>query len=374
MNERKLASLWTRVIGAAIDVCILFVITYALCYVWTSSANPSEAYLSPELSSELWKSRFILTWLVSDLVYCAVLMTSNMQATIGQRAVGIKVVKDNGEKIGFGAAISRNLMSILSSIFLKIGFIMATVRKDKKTLHDLVAGTIVINNENSASLDFSKNSSSNNQNYSVARDSINQNTVATTNSSQLVTNWNDSVSRTTEQPINNALSAKNQGYKLEEKKTSSSAIELVTSEKTVPEPLAEDWEKALIEFDDGNLIKGLWARIFAENNGDENTSKAQYIKIRATELASKRRAKIAENRANMYTQATNAMCIRNSALVQVQTNSNFPIYKLANGNFAIYANWKYKIYSDLDSLNNALEMHRTCELFAREGFIEDIAG
>ena len=75
----------------------------------------------------------------------------------------------------------------------------------------------------------------------------------------------------------------------------------------------------------------------------------------------------------MYAQASNVMCIRNGGLVQIQSSSNFPIYKLANGNFAIYANWKYKIYSDLDSLNKALEMHSACELFSREGFIEDIA-
>ena len=37
-------------------------------------------------------------------------------------------------------------------------------------------------------------------------------------------------------------------------------------------------------------------------------------------------------------------------------------------------NWKYKIYSDLDSLNKALQMQRTSELFSPEGFIEDIAG
>ena len=365
-----------RIGGALIDLIIVLVITAIIMFIWgfVVGLNGNEANYSKEYSDTLWKARGALVALVVDLVYTVGMQSSNAKATLGQKAVGVCIVKSNMEKAPVGILLIRYFISIFSSVLLKIGFFIALFTKNKQTLHDLVAGTIVINNENSASLDFSKNSSSNNQNYSVAQDSINQNTAVTTNSPKLVTSSNNSVSRTTEQPINNALSSKNQGYKLEERKTSSSAIEVVTSEKAVPEPLAEDWEKALIEFDDGNLIKGLWARIFAENNGDENTSKAQYIKIRAIELASKRRAKIAENRANMYAQATNAMCIRNSALVQVQANSNFPIYKLANGNFAIYANWKYKIYSDLDSLNNALEMHRTCELFSREGFIEDIAG
>ena len=196
---------------------------------------------------------------------------------------------------------------------------------------------------------------------------------ATPSSPQEATIWSESASKNTKQPINKIPSSKRQSDELEIKKSTTPANEIFTSEKAAAEPLAEDWEKALIEFEDGNLVKGLWAKIYADNNGDENISKAQYIKIRASELAITRRKKIAEDRENMYAQASNEMCIRNGALVQIQSRSNFPIYKLANGKFAIYANWKYKIYSDLDSINKAVEMQSTSELFSLEGFIEDIA-
>jgi hypothetical protein len=139
------------------------------------------------------------------------------------------------------------------------------------------------------------------------------------------------------------------------------------------EPLTEDWESALMEFDGDMRVKGLWAKVFSENNGDENKSKAQYIKIRASEIAIVRRKKIEEGRANRYAQASNEMCIRNSAITQMQANGNFPVYRLANGNFAIYASWKYKIYSDYESVQKALVMYSKCELFSREGFVEDIA-
>lgn len=351
MSEGRYASLWTRVIGAAIDVCILFVISYVVCYVWTSNANPFEAYLSPELKNELWKSRFILTWLVADLIYSVVFMTSSLQGTLGQKAVGIKIVKDNGEKIGYGSAIGRNLMSILSSIFIKIGYIMAAVRKDKKTLHDLVAGTLVIDSKIDSEIK-EVTPSSNQKVGTLAGESVSKNIV---------------------QPIISAPTSKKNGFELDGKKVSTPAIKTSASEKTASEPLAEDWEKALIEFEDANLVKGLWAKIYADNNGDESISKAQYIKIRAAELATARRKKIAEDRENIHAKAPNDMCIRNGALAQIQSSSSFPIYKLANGNFAIYANWKFKIYSDLDNLNKALEMHGICELFSKEGFIEDIA-
>lgn len=244
-------------------------------------------------------------------------------------------------------------MSILSSIFLKIGYIIAAIRKDKKTLHDLVAGTVVIE--------------------SSKEEEEERNEFATTSSPKVATLSSESVSINTAQPITKVLASTQQGYGLEERKSPPTVNQISASEKTTSEPLAEDWGKALIEFESGNQVKGLWAKIYAENNGDENISKAQYIKIRAAELAGTRRKKIAEDRENMYAQAPNAMCIRNGALVQIQSSSSFPTYKLANGNFAIYANWKYKIYSDLDSLNKAIEMHGTYELFSKEGFIEDIA-
>lgn len=44
------------------------------------------------------------------------------------------------------------------------------------------------------------------------------------------------------------------------------------------------WEKAITEFEE-NRKKGLYARLFAENNGDENKIKSQYIKIRKEEIA-----------------------------------------------------------------------------------------
>ena len=178
----------------------------------------------------------------------------------------------------------------------------------------------------------------------LVKNATNKKTAGTTSSPVVEKNRNDSASKNSEQLINKIQSSQKQGYELEGKKTSTPANEIFTSEKVVPEPLAEDWEKALIEFEDGNQVKGLWAKIYADNNGDENISKAQYIKTRAAELAITRRKKIAEDRENMYAQASNDMCIRNGALVQIQSGSNFPIYKLANGKFAIYANWKYKIY------------------------------
>lgn len=44
-----------------------------------------------------------------------------------------------------------------------------------------------------------------------------------------------------------------------------------------------EWEDALNEYNSDKRNNGLWAKLFASNNGDESLTKAQYIKIRAQE-------------------------------------------------------------------------------------------
>jgi hypothetical protein len=88
-------------------------------------------------------------------------MTSTEQSTYGQRAVGIKIVKDNGTEIGFGTAIGRWIASLFSSLLLKIGYLIAIFTVDKKTLHDIVAGTLVIESEQQSERNEIKKKTSN---------------------------------------------------------------------------------------------------------------------------------------------------------------------------------------------------------------------
>ena len=169
------------------------------------------------------------------------------------------------------------------------------------------------------------------------------------------------------------LTASAQASPLPVKHVGNAMTKTENTKNNISEPLAEDWEKALNEYENENRIKGLWAKLFADNNGDENIVKAQYIKFRAVEIAAARRKEIEDRRSNIYSHASNEDCIRNGAMNQFQANIKFPVYKLGNGNYAIYVSWRYKIYSSLDSLNKTIIMFNDTELFSRDGFIEDIA-
>jgi uncharacterized RDD family membrane protein YckC len=81
----------------------------------------------------------VLAWL-----YFAFMESSPRQATFGKMAMGIVVTDENGGRIRFGRATGRYFGKYLSSLFLAAGFILAAFTARKQALHDMLAGTVVL--------------------------------------------------------------------------------------------------------------------------------------------------------------------------------------------------------------------------------------
>ena len=81
----------------------------------------------------------LLWWL-----YFALLESSRLQATLGKLALAIKVTTLDGRRIGFWRATLRTIAKYLSAAILLIGFIMAGLTRRRQALHDLLAGTLVV--------------------------------------------------------------------------------------------------------------------------------------------------------------------------------------------------------------------------------------
>lgn len=78
------------------------------------------------------------------LLYYALQESSVHQATVGKRALGIKVTDPEGRRISRGNAVGRWFAAALSYLTLYIGFLMAAFTERKQALHDMVAGTLVV--------------------------------------------------------------------------------------------------------------------------------------------------------------------------------------------------------------------------------------
>ncbi len=85
----------------------------------------------------------LLYYLAAGLYY-SLMESSGQQATVGKMALGIKVVDRNGQRLSFAHALGRWFAAALSYLSLYIGFLMAAFTRDKQALHDLVAGTQVV--------------------------------------------------------------------------------------------------------------------------------------------------------------------------------------------------------------------------------------
>jgi len=132
-DERALyAGFWRRFAAYAIDYVLVFLASAAIAVVATlSGLLPDDA---PQIS---------LIVLAGYFFYCALLESSSWQATVGKRALGLKVTNRRGERIGFGRAAARFVAKFLSALTLCLGYLVMLVTERRQALHDLIAGTLV---------------------------------------------------------------------------------------------------------------------------------------------------------------------------------------------------------------------------------------
>jgi len=82
---------------------------------------------------------FVLCWL-----YFALIEALSVQGTIGKRLFRIRTTDHGGNKISFLRSNLRMLGKLVSCATLGIGFAISLFRKDKRTLHDIIADTQVL--------------------------------------------------------------------------------------------------------------------------------------------------------------------------------------------------------------------------------------
>ena len=88
-------------------------------------------------------------WIIaSDLVipwlYWALMESSNRQATLGKRALGIIVTDSAGRRVTFIRGTVRYWAKIISFLILLIGFMLVGFTSRKQALHDIVSNCLVV--------------------------------------------------------------------------------------------------------------------------------------------------------------------------------------------------------------------------------------
>jgi len=82
----------------------------------------------------------LLTWL-----YHALLESSEWQATLGKKVLGLVVTDMAGQRVSFGRSTGRHFAKIITNMVPAfIGYIMAGFTEKKQALHDMIAGCLVL--------------------------------------------------------------------------------------------------------------------------------------------------------------------------------------------------------------------------------------
>ena len=87
----------------------------------------------------------LITW-----AYFALMESSGWQGTLGKRIMSIKVTDLSGNRISLKKATLRLLVKAFISGWFLIGYIMAFFTRRKQSLHDMIAGTLVLTKQDAA--------------------------------------------------------------------------------------------------------------------------------------------------------------------------------------------------------------------------------
>lgn len=127
---------WARVVAAFVDGIVTFIVAIIVSFAFgivMGILGVVEDGLTGNLIG------ICVPWL-----YCALMETSVLQATLGKLVIGAKVVDANGERLTFGRATGRHFAKCLSALLLCTGYLMVAFDERKRGLHDMIARTFVI--------------------------------------------------------------------------------------------------------------------------------------------------------------------------------------------------------------------------------------
>jgi uncharacterized RDD family membrane protein YckC len=145
--EFILAGIGNRTIALLIDYLIWGALLVIVLFIWGFLSTSLIAYFPQERDARLWLTA--ITALLAFLLYTSyfvVLETLWQGQTPGKRYAKIRVIRDDGQPTGLSQALLRSLFRPVDDIFF-LGMLMIILGKQEKRLGDLVAGTLVVQEE-----------------------------------------------------------------------------------------------------------------------------------------------------------------------------------------------------------------------------------
>lgn len=131
------AGFWIRVVAFGLDMVVYLLANLCL-------SRLARALWGPGLDGGSSVQGAVLVFTVLFAIVYTTTLHAIAGQTLGKAMVGIRVVAaSDGALLTVGPALLRHLASFLSSFPVGFGYLMAGLRRDKRALHDLIAGSRV---------------------------------------------------------------------------------------------------------------------------------------------------------------------------------------------------------------------------------------
>jgi uncharacterized RDD family membrane protein YckC len=139
-----------RLLAYMIDIIPIVFALYLIAYLFLGFDGVLHNYFKNKHDLEARAEFLFLRNLIRDsslivwIIYCTVMESSGMRATIGKRMVGAMVVTEAGAPLNFRQALIRNISKIISIVPLFIGCLWIAFSKKRQAWHDKIAKTYVV--------------------------------------------------------------------------------------------------------------------------------------------------------------------------------------------------------------------------------------
>lgn len=120
-------------------MCIDYMLVMATPVLWLLFSKFFGDGANATVSNTVWLF-VVIVWLIDFL-----LLPLLRGQTFGKMLAGITIVRTDGTPVRLGGLLRRNVVGyFLTLITLGIGFLVSAVNKTGRSLHDYVAGTVVV--------------------------------------------------------------------------------------------------------------------------------------------------------------------------------------------------------------------------------------
>ena len=154
MADNRFGGFWRRFWATMVDMFILYLMSLTLFFIGLfamglGGSSPWRIVTTGDLprGTGLFMALYLAAALLMAMAYF-IWFHGTIGQTLGKRLLGLRLIRTSGEKMTPGIAFLRCVGSLISSLFVFLGFIWIAIDHRKQGWHDKIAATLVIRTQN----------------------------------------------------------------------------------------------------------------------------------------------------------------------------------------------------------------------------------